>query len=171
MTHLLYEVSTYMERYNFPCRLVSIKHLFTNISYLVHTIYSNDVRLSGSVAWAHGNKLRVRRQPASPRRVYYRYVSPCGISSGLCHITRGYELVGWCRAVIVVIAHASLEDVPWPHWTAQWIHTPQMRTYTLRLCWRRWRIYDLLKAKVRSTPRDIYYYITHPGRLAAACAR
>lgn len=119
MTRLLYEVSTYMERHNLPCRLVSIKHLFTNISYLVHTIYSNGVRLSGSVARAHGNKLRVRRQPASSRRVYYRYVSPRGISPGLCRITRGYELVGWCRAVIVVIARASLEDVPWPRWTVR----------------------------------------------------
>lgn len=53
----------YVERRDLVCRLVSIKYLFTNISYLVRAIYSSGVHLGESVASARGNKLRARGQP------------------------------------------------------------------------------------------------------------
>lgn len=80
-------------------------------------------------------------------------------------------LAGWCRAVIIVIAHVSfsrslsllffLSGTPWPHWIARRAVNPHTMVGYTHLCWRRWRMYDLLEAKVRSTLHERYILLRY----------
>jgi len=167
-----------MERLHLACHLVNISY-----SLIFHTLflrYSNGAHSGGSVTGFERAAISYAREGSwlrAPRRVYYRY-HVSGISRELRCITRGYNHhIGWCRAVIVVIAHGLSRRISRGRVESHGESTPppsppppppspRSRTHRVcvdvgvcTICWR-----------LRSDRhRPLRYILLRTGRLAAAC--